>query len=441
MTLSFDRFRHSLSVKLVGVFLLTATILVGLLWTLLDITFDQQFSENIRPHFNKYLIALQEQIGSPPDLKTALRIVNDVPVDIIIEAPGYKWSSSGEFIDKNHLDVKLQRIGETGLLSESGFYKQHFILRIFDQGHITSFIITESPDQWLIYKKIGIIVGVTLLVIALLYFAIHILFRPVGQIERGIRIIGGGQISHRLTINRKDEFGSLSTSINQMAANIENMLEAKHQLLLAISHELRTPITRAKIALSMLDDSAAKESIVEDIEEMQLLIHELLESERMRGQHAIISLKPTDINELIYQTQGRFFADAPLTLELAKSLPIITVDAKRIGLAIKNLIKNALTASKKPTDPVTITTSTRSDKLLITVTDQGVGIDKKHLKKVTEPFYRTDSSRQRKTGGFGIGLYLIKEIIQAHHGELILTSEPGKGTRASIVLPMQQQRN
>lgn len=430
------RITHSLSAKLITAFLIITTILAWMLWVSLDISFQHQFSDTIQPYFSKYLISLQEQVGFPPDLATAKTITQKMPVDIIIEAPHYNWSSTGNFIEKPYLDVKIQRLGESGVISEAGFYKGNFILRTFNQGYITSFIVTEQLNKTPRMQEIAIILLITVLLIVVLYAITFFLFKPVKLIERGIKRIGDGEVNFRLAIDRQDELGTLANSINQMADNIEQMLEAKRQLLLAISHELRTPITRAKIAALMLPDTTGKDSVIEDMTEMETLIQELLESERLKGHHAPLEYLTVNLNDLIYQIQGRFFADSPLTLELDEYLPSITVDAKRMSLAIKNIIKNALTARKHPDDEVIIKTQHREQQLAVIITDHGIGIKSEHLAHLTEPFYRTDESRQRLTGGFGIGLYLIKAIIEAHGGTLTIDSEFGRGTSVTLLLPL-----
>ncbi len=134
--------------------------------------------------------------------------------------------------------------------------------------------------------------------------------------------------------------------------------------------------------------------------------------------------------------QGRFFEKTPLTLELGE-LPSISIDPKRIGLAIKNVIKNAVTASE-PDAPIIVKTIVKDEHIVVSIQDSGVGIAPEEIPRLTEPFYRPDSSRQRKTGGFGIGLYLIKEIMEAHHGQLQIESVVGQGTTVSLWLPLNE---
>ncbi len=435
----FKNLTRSLSVKLTGIFLVAAIMLAWLLWFLLDISFERQFSDNVKPYLSKYIFSLQEQVGYPPNIRVAQEITKNKPINIVIDAPTYRWSSNGDFIEKPYLDVKVQRTNDTGVVYEAGFYKGNFILRNFNRGYITSFIVQDKLKRIPRLSDIITIILASLVFVMLLYFVTYKLFQPIGYIRRGVNRIGKGEVDYRLSVNRNDEFGELSTSINKMANNIEEMLEAKRQLLLSISHELRTPITRAKLALSLIDEEFVKQSALEDMDEMETLIHELLESERLREKHTPLQLEDNQINGLIEQVTQQYFKDQPIQLDLDKQLPVIAIDKTRISLAIKNLIKNAVMASKTPDSPIWVKTTFDTSFIDIQVSDSGVGIDKKHIPHLTEPFYRTDSSRQRKTGGFGIGLYLIKAIVDAHHGELIIRSEVNKGTDVTIKLPYSRE--
>lgn len=434
----FRQFSYSITAKLLSVFICTAVLLIWVLWVSLDITFERKFSETIHPYFSKYLISLQKEVGFPPDIHIAKRITESNPVQIVIEAPTYRWSSNSDFIEKPYLDIKIQKKEKSGLVFEVGFYKGNFILRTFHKGYITSFIITEKFNTAPKTREALLITAIILIVIGMLYVVIYYLFHPIKVVERGIKRIGDGDVSYRLDIKRKDEIGSLSQSVNKMANNIEMMLAAKRQLLLAVSHELRTPITRAKIALSLMSDSRAKDSISEDMQEMENLIQELLESEKLRFSHAPLEIHSANINEIIYQVQGKCFEKDPIELQLATSLPNVEVDASRIGLAIKNLIKNALMARKEKTDSVMVKTTVNDHHITIQIIDYGIGIAADKIPHLTEPFYRIDKSRQRRTGGFGIGLYLIKAIVEAHKARLMIDSELGKGTTVSILLPLNR---
>ncbi|MBS9777841.1 MAG: HAMP domain-containing histidine kinase [Gammaproteobacteria bacterium] len=438
MTIPKRRFTTKLSIKLVCSFFVASFILTAGLCSIISNSFEEQSYLSTHPYMSKQFTRIQKELGSPPNIHAAKQITQKFPIEIVINSPHSNWSSNGRFIDNSVFDVNYQHLDGDKIISEAGLYNGNVLFRTFHKDYTVSFIMTgelKNTPQW---TKLSLILITALLILGLLFLIIGHLFSPVHEIEKGVKRIGSGDFTHRLPTNYHGEWGTLSETINKMANNIEQILLAKRQLLLAISHELRTPITRSKIALSLLEDSPDKASIAEDILEMESLINELLESERLRENYSPLRKNHVHVNEIIYQVSGRFFETRPLTFELDETLPKTDLDASRIGLVIKNLITNALTASHKD-QPVLIKTSKNATDIIISVHDSGVGIQKDHIPYITEPFYRTDSSRQRRTGGTGVGLYLIKIIVEAHNGNLHIESELNKGTTVLVSLPIKNE--
>ncbi len=360
------------------------------------------------------------------------RLRNKLNIRIIIRGPDLKWSSDGTFLHRLEMHFKHHpnKIGRY----ESGTYRRNFVLRIENPPYLTTFVTNNnsdlpSPCKLLLNTLLGI-----LLVLTLLYFLLRRMISPLQQIKQSIKRIGSGELEHRIENSRTDEFGDLSSEINAMADDINNMLEAKRQLLLAISHELRSPITRTKVALSLMEDSSLKNEIEENINEMEIMITELLEAERLNHRHQSLNLEKTDINQEISDVIEKHHAIAPILQKLDHTIPMQILDESRFHFVIKNLIDNALKHRKNTEDKITITTYQNKTHWSLSVEDQGKGIPKKDIPAVTEPFYRADSSRQRETGGFGLGLYITKMIIEAHHGELAIDSKENIGT--TITLPL-----
>src|SRR5690606_29235425 len=148
------------------------------------------------------------------------------------------------------------------------------------------------------YAVVYIGLGFALFVLLLNYWLVHRLMDPVRRLRQGAEKICEGDLSYRVEVKRKDELGELTESINHMADSLQSMLEAKRQLLLAISHELRTPITRAKLQLEFMDDNELKQTLSDDINEIDLLISDLIEAERLSSQHAV--LIPDDVDFVDY---------------------------------------------------------------------------------------------------------------------------------------------
>tara|TARA_B100001996_G_scaffold298270_1_gene238640 strand:- start:138 stop:962 length:825 start_codon:yes stop_codon:yes gene_type:complete len=263
---------------------------------------------------------------------------------------------------------------------------------------------------------------------------------PVRLLKRGAERIRQGDLSFRVKSNLQDELGELTESINHMADSLQSMLEAKRQLLMAISHELRTPITKAKLRMEFIPDSQEKEQLKEDIDEIDLLISDLLEAERLNNDHSVLVSEPTKLAEFVKSVAEQFRSyEGGLAIEIPDEDTEFEIDKLRIRLLITNLLNNAMRHGKANLVRVRVTFA--EDRGIIEVKDNGEGISEEHLSQISEPFYRADSSRQRNTGGFGLGLYLCRLIAQAHGGQLIIDSKIGQGTRISVNLPQHSPDN
>lgn len=436
---AFAYVKTSLALRLLALFMLTGVASVAVIWLTLDVTFERHFNREIQPHLIRFLNNIRLQVGTPPDINIAKKLAESEDVHIIIEGSSLMWSSNRHFLDPDKFVTRGVRVGGMGRFGstfiETGFYDERFMQRYRTRNNNVT-IIMNKRTTYLRFEEILTTVGLIILLVVVLYWLIQRLFSPIRVIRQGVKEIGDGKFAHRLDINRDDEFGELATSVNKMADNIELMLEAKQQMLLAISHELRTPITRARLALSLMEESSSTESIEDDLKEMESLVQELLETERLKETHKPLTLSRVDINALIHAVITRYFANDPIELDLAEPAPMTCVDEKRISLVVKNIIKNALTARKSNGDSIFVKSAAEGDTLIVSVIDKGVGIADKDIPLLTEPFFRADSSRQRKTGGYGIGLYLIKLIIEAHQGRLVINSEVNVGTTVSVIMPV-----
>jgi signal transduction histidine kinase len=273
------------------------------------------------------------------------------------------------------------------------------------------------------------------------YLAVRWVFQPIRWMQEGAARIGQGELDYRIPTRRHDELGDLSRDINDMADDVQGMLDAKRQLMLAISHELRSPLTRSKVALEMVSDEHARRSILEDINEMERLIADLLESEALNTRHAILRREPVDPAQLVQSVIETDFANraASIRFDAPDGVESAELDVTRIRLLLRNLIDNALRYNQSDEGPVEVALTTDSRELCIVVRDHGPGIPAEHLEHVMEPFYRADPARSRATGGVGLGLYLCKRVAEAHGGSLAIESDSSYGTRATVKIPLRGQ--
>jgi signal transduction histidine kinase len=432
-------FSYSLSLRLLAIFLLLAAlfawgVVAGIRWAYSA----DDLRSLISGHLSLHVDYVRQDIGSPPRLDRALAITQRVPVDIRIDGPGVHWSSDPAFPDPATLKFGPSDYfsSEPGALLDElkgvdfAERDRHNYLR-FSEGANQIIVVTPKiATQKNRPPLVPILVGFALLLILGAYLAVRWLFRPLAPIRAGAAYIGAGHFTHRISVPREDELGELAADINTMAGKVEGMLEAKQQLLLGVSHELRSPISRMNLGLALMDDSPTTRSLREDTQEMQHIVETLLSAERMGSAHTVLDRADVLLPELAESLRQRFFPNEGRLHIHCTGEPHARLDAARIQLMLKNLVGNALRYA--PQGPVELTVAGRDGQVKFRVRDYGPGIPPEQRAHIGEPFYRSDASRARETGGTGLGLYLARQVARAHGGDLVL--EPGEGAGALFVV-------
>lgn len=426
--------RHSLSGKLVLLFIVMAIFIVILVGSGFRYFINHHFKDNVQPHIVKYLEYIQSDLGTPLNTDRAQHLANELNLEIFIITGNQQWSSNNQTLDLSGLIVKHDHTVNGKLYSLVEYEGQEYLMTVVGESTLLFAIPRLRPEHgsfrsWIPYVVI-------LVILMLLYHGTRRLFSPIATIQSGLRRFGQGDLDHRIHINRKDELGELADNFNNMADDIQQMLDAKRQLLLAISHELRSPLTRAKLACELLDNENQKIGINCELDEMETLIEELLETERLSSRHSQLNKSLQNFNQLVFDVVKTYFVNSNIRLSLPEEEIVIEVDPARIKLLIKNLIDNAIRHTPEHGLLPQVNVINHDDSVTVQVVDHGAGIDARHLPHLTEPFYRVDPSRQRDTGGYGLGLYLCKMIAEAHKGKLLISSEPGKGTTVTLTLLM-----
>jgi signal transduction histidine kinase len=277
-----------------------------------------------------------------------------------------------------------------------------------------------------------------LVVIGLAYVYVRRLLRPLDDIRVGVQRFGRGDFEQPIAVRRHDELGDLSAQINTMAHDLRSMLDGKRALLLAISHELRSPLTRARLNAELLpetvDGQGPRVALLRDLAEMRDLISDLLESERLSDSHVALNREPVDVAALIEAlVQSR--ADwHELRVSPPPDLPVLSADAMRLRLAIRNMVDNAMRHGAGRATPE-LSVLVDGKHLQLVVRDFGPGVAAEQLPRLAQAFYRPDQARQRVTGGVGLGLHLTRLVAQAHGGKLLIrNAEPG--LEVTLELPL-----
>lgn len=442
-----ERLSRSLSFRLFAIFLILGGLFVwGTLTALRWVYNSDDIRGLISGHLSLHVSYVLDDIGSPPRIERALQITERVPVDIRIEGPGIDWASDPGFPQLTALDFgpspafsdepgawvdELQGVefanqdGHNFLKMETGDYDIVVVSpRIAD--------VRDGPPVIVLI----VIMGLALLLTA--YLAVQWLFRPIRTIRAGAAQIGRGNFDQRIRNIRRDQLGDLAEDINRLAANVEGMLDAKRTLLLGISHELRTPLSRLRLLLEFLDDDGDQEDIRAEVREMEKIIVELLEAERLSARHAQLARSRVDVDALVDDMLNDFFAREVDRIEVVNRCGPVTanIDDARIMLMLKNLLSNALRYTPESAGPVELTIDRSGDELVFGVNDHGPGIPADEAERISEPFYRGDPSRTRDTGGTGLGLYLATLVADAHGGSLKVLNPGEPGARFAARIPL-----
>lgn len=423
--------RRSLFLRLLFIFGVTVVLFLLIIWgSLQALNRGGNAIDTIPDFFTRNIESIIEDIGTPPNLGNAVRLADELGWSINIRNPIMRWSSD----NLNRLDVDASEFNRSLTAdAEVRTIDNEDIIRV-QRGGYDFYLYQSARDPG--SSSFVFYVGLALagLVLFANYFMVNKLLDPIRLLKRGAERIRQGDLNFRVKSNRPDELGELTESINHMADSLQSMLEAKRQLLLAISHELRTPITKAKLRLEFIEESDVTAQLREDINEIDLLISDLVEAERLNNAHVALSSEWVEIGDFVRAVTAQY-ESCPGGLNLLLPDPDIDVfiDRLRIRLLITNLVNNAIRHGLN--NPITLEVSGDADQVVLKVIDKGEGIAEEHLSKLSEPFYRADRSRQRHTGGFGLGLYLCRLIAEAHGGSLSITSKIGEGTHVTVKLP------
>ncbi|TNE95803.1 MAG: HAMP domain-containing histidine kinase, partial [Deltaproteobacteria bacterium] len=230
-----------------------------------------------------------------------------------------------------------------------------------------------------------------------------------------------------------EEFNILSTEFNRMVGKVDRMVQGRDYLLRAVNHELRGPMSRLKIQAEMIDDEKIRQSINEDLVELEEMMENLLEVERVQS-GADTKKHPFNLSELSEQIHSSFEKQGKsFKLSLESDEVFLNADPVRIKILIKNLIENGFKYADGKGLELKIASTDKE--VLITVSDEGPGVSSADQKHIFDAFYRADKVRSSKKDGLGLGLHLCQEIVHHHKGQILLNSSPNAGSRFEITLP------
>jgi signal transduction histidine kinase len=302
----------------------------------------------------------------------------------------------------------------------------------FPDGGIEVFRITRMPGGAPLPRNLR--VNLTLLVVILviaLYATARSITRPLSALARAADSVGRDARPEKLPEVGARELREAARAFNTMQDRLRRYLDSRTRVLAAMSHDLKTPLTRLRLQVETLDDSALQARIGKELTEMELMVREALSL--FRGLDDGEPPVPVEMNELLAGI-GQQFSEMGAAVTIGgRALAPFTGKAQALKRLLTNLIGNAINFGSRATVVVE-----DNGELVIRVRDEGPGIPAAELERVFEPFYRLEQSRNRDSGGTGLGLTIARDIAQAHGGTLMLTNLEGAGLEAALRLPRRR---
>lgn len=284
----------------------------------------------------------------------------------------------------------------------------------------------------------------------------YLLSRPLQQrlaeLDSVVRRVGSGDLEARVEKLTADSFGQLGATVNGMTQHIQRLIEAQQEIMRAVSHELRTPVARLRFGIDMMADTEDKEQrlrqlgeLDNDIEQLNQLIDEILTFARLEQGSPALSVTQIDVQQLLQSLfkqlsqlrQGVQLQDVSPWQRLSQNERFIEADEKYLLRLLQNLVTNALRYAEKQ---ITVRYYILQDQAVFSVEDDGPGIPKADWQRIFEPFARMDQSRNRGSGGYGLGLSIVKRIVQWHGGSINIEVSSLGGAKFLVSLPRLQRK-
>ena len=308
---------------------------------------------------------------------------------------------------------------------------------------LSDLVNTANAITTIGYKTLIIIIFAALLLFALFIYSIYL---PIRKLTKAADAYAQGDYSITTNVSSNDELGYLAASINYMADNLHSLEEDQKKFISNVSHDFRSPLTSIKGYIEAILDGTIPMELQEkylniilfETERLNKLTHSLLELNKFGSRGSMLNLTTFDINQTIKTTVQTFEGvctqkHLSFDLTLTGNPLLVQADHGKIQQILYNLIDNAIKFSHNNAT-IYIETTTKNEKVFVSIKDTGIGIPKESIHKIWERFYKSDLSRGKDKKGTGLGLSIVKEIINAHNENINCISTEGVGTEFIFTL-------
>jgi signal transduction histidine kinase len=422
-----ERVSASVFGKLVAVMVTMATSLLllvgGFFWFIVSPTVSTSIDRVLEEHARTIA-------ATAPTIEVVRRLAAPLDLQVRYEGSNGTWATISDLPSIGEAQRAGRRIWAPLL------HGRHYYIVAAPDGGSYLFAWSVPPRMQTAHEMLLILLLLLMTAVVLTaHSVLNRLLRPLRGLSEGVARLGAGELDVALPNQTRDEFGRLTEAFNQMVGRVRDMIQARDQLLIDVSHELRSPLTRMKVALELLPPTEQRVGMAGDLAEMERMIGELLELERLRGGRGV---RPARQDLLpVLRDVAETFHDTPPGVRLVSDEQQlhVDIDVDKVRTVLRNLFENAVKYSLPDSDAVQVSAARNGEHVIVRVTDDGPGVPERDLPNLFEPFFRVDRSRSKRTGGYGLGLSISKRIIEAHGGTLTAENNAGRGASFVVTLP------
>jgi signal transduction histidine kinase len=379
------------------------------------------FEESFESPLDEWSSYLAGRIGTDPEVAQTAAQSHRMGVILTTNEGVFAFGSDGRSTTPEHL---REHLGHARTIRVEGLGNLQY-----------SFFLPKDTTTIVVSSVLWLWIGGLLFLVGVVYAVQVSQLRPLRWLKEGVDKVSEGDLSTRVPVVRMDEIGQVGRAFNRMTGRVEQMLNDHDRLMADVSHELRSPLARMKVALEMMPEGDKRDQIAADIREMEALTSALLERERIKNRASHPQHDAFDLVAQVRELVASFGDSKPgVIVSSAPDSLSIQADQALIKVLLHNLVDNAVKFSLDESAAVEVRVESDGEHVTITVEDDGPGIPADQAEKVLEPFVKLDPSRGHRNG-YGLGLNLCQRIVQAHKGKLLIEQRQSRGTRVLVRLP------
>jgi two-component system sensor histidine kinase CpxA len=264
--------------------------------------------------------------------------------------------------------------------------------------------------------------------------------KRIGALANATQHMSRGRLDTRVVDEHRDELGELAQSINSMAQRLDVVMSGQRQFVADVAHEVISPIARMQIGLGILEGRIASSEVTalndvrDDLEQMAGMLNELLLFSRSGMEADRAPAERFELAPMVEKIITAESGDARVNCDIAPGLSV-SAHAAMLSRAVANLIRNACRYAGSTAAPVDVSAARTGERIKLLIRDRGPGVPESALARLGEPFFRPEVARSRSTGGFGLGLAIVRRCVAACDGEVKFRNREGGGFEVELDLP------